>query len=72
MLGIIGKDVRNKWVKETMHNKSCDTPIRSRLLNRKYYTVNKQFIVYFAPDVNISQEMTMRWKTVNLLYAKKS
>ena len=41
--------VRNKWVKKQMHKKSCNKPIRQRSwLNRKYYTVNKQFTVYFV------------------------
>ena len=40
--------VRNKWVKATMHYKSCNKPIRVSWLYRKYYTVNKQFTVYFA------------------------
>ncbi|CAB4016436.1 Hypothetical predicted protein [Paramuricea clavata] len=40
--------VRNKWVKETMHQKTCNKPIRTFWPYRKYYTVNKQFTVYFA------------------------
>ncbi|CAB4037745.1 Hypothetical predicted protein [Paramuricea clavata] len=40
--------VRNKWVKARMHEKSCNKPIRTFWPNRKYYTVNKQFTVYFA------------------------
>ncbi|CAB3993058.1 Hypothetical predicted protein [Paramuricea clavata] len=47
--------VRNKWVKLTMHGKSCNKPIRTFSLYRKYYTVNKQFTVYFAP---VSQNFT--------------
>ncbi|CAB4002242.1 Hypothetical predicted protein [Paramuricea clavata] len=39
--------VRNYWVKATMHEKSCNKPIRDIRLSRKYYTVNKQFTVYF-------------------------
>ena len=41
--------VRNKWVKLKMHEKSCNKPIRTFWLNRKYYTVNKQFTIYDAP-----------------------
>ena len=41
--------VRNKWVKATMHYKTCNKPIRGFWLYRQYYTVNKQFTVYFAP-----------------------
>jgi hypothetical protein len=41
--------VRNKWVKARMHQKSCNKPIRESWLNRQYYTVNKQFTVYYAP-----------------------
>ena len=41
--------VRNKWVKLTMHEKSCNKPIRRFWLYRKYYTVNKQFTVYDVP-----------------------
>ncbi|CAB3998556.1 Hypothetical predicted protein [Paramuricea clavata] len=41
--------VRNKWVKATMHEKSCNKPIRTFWFHRKYYTVNKQFTVYVAP-----------------------
>ena len=41
--------VRNKWVKLTMHEKSCNKPIRRFWLYRKYYTVNKQFTVYDGP-----------------------
>jgi hypothetical protein len=40
--------VRNKWVKATMHQKSCNKPIKESWLNRQYYTVKKQFTVYFA------------------------
>jgi hypothetical protein len=40
--------VRNNWIKETMHEKSCNKPIRQTWLYRKYYTVNKQLTVYFA------------------------
>ncbi|CAB3981152.1 Hypothetical predicted protein, partial [Paramuricea clavata] len=41
--------VRNKWVKATMHQKSFNKPIRElQWLYRQYYTVNKQFTVYFA------------------------
>ena len=40
--------VRNKLVKATMHEKSCNKPIRESWLNRQYYTVTKQFTVYFA------------------------
>ncbi|CAB4023182.1 Hypothetical predicted protein, partial [Paramuricea clavata] len=40
--------VRNKWVKAKMHEKSCNKPIRTVRLPRKYYTVNKQFTVYYA------------------------
>ena len=40
--------VRNKWVKGTMHQKSCNKPIRESWLYRKYYTVNKQFTVYLG------------------------
>ena len=32
-----------------MHRTSCNKPIREYRLFRKYYTVNKQFTVYFAP-----------------------
>ncbi|CAB3993513.1 Hypothetical predicted protein [Paramuricea clavata] len=42
--------VRNKWVKETMHQKTCNKPIRTTWLYRKYYTVNKQFTVYSGGD----------------------
>ncbi|CAB3993515.1 Hypothetical predicted protein [Paramuricea clavata] len=41
--------VRNKWVKATMHEKSCNKPNRNFWLYRTYYTVNKQFTVYSAP-----------------------
>ena len=43
-------------------------------INARHYTVTKQFTVYLAPTVgvNISQEITMGWETVNLIYAKKS
>ena len=41
--------VRNKWVKATMHGKSCNKPIRRSWFSRKYYTVNKQFTLYLAP-----------------------
>ena len=41
--------VRNKWLEATMPHESCNKPIRTFWLNRKYYTVNKQFIVYDAP-----------------------
>ena len=40
--------VRNKWVKEQMHKKSCNKPIKTFWFYRKYYTVNKQFTVYLA------------------------
>ena len=40
--------VRNDWVKKTMHYKSCNKPIRTRRLYRPYYTVSKQFTVYFS------------------------
>ncbi|CAB3987510.1 Hypothetical predicted protein [Paramuricea clavata] len=49
--------VRNKWVKLTMHQKSCNKPIRTFWLNRKYYTVNKQLTVYDAPK---SQNFTRK------------
>ena len=39
--------LRNKWVKATMHYKTCNKPIS---LIRQYYTVNKQFIVYSGGD----------------------
>ncbi|CAB4007777.1 Hypothetical predicted protein [Paramuricea clavata] len=39
--------VRNEWVKARMHYKSCNKPIRESGLYRKYYTVNKQFTVYY-------------------------
>ena len=39
---------RNKWIKGRMHKKSCNKPIRTSRLNRKYYTVNKQFTVFYA------------------------
>jgi hypothetical protein len=65
--------VRNKWVTERMPLKSCQKPIRAHWLNRRYYTVNKQFTVYFAAiGINISQEMIMGCETVNLLHAMKS
>ena len=41
--------LRNYWVKLTIHEKSCNKPIRATWLNRKYYTVNKQFTVYDGP-----------------------
>ncbi|CAB4023183.1 Hypothetical predicted protein [Paramuricea clavata] len=40
--------VRNKWVKAKMHEKSCNKPISTVRLPRKYYTVNKQFTIYYA------------------------
>ena len=40
--------VRNKWVKATMLQKSCNKPIRILRIYRNYYTVNKQFTVYFV------------------------
>ena len=40
--------LRNGWVKETKHRKSCNKPIRSFRLNRPYYVVGKQFTVYFS------------------------
>ncbi|CAB4031068.1 Hypothetical predicted protein [Paramuricea clavata] len=40
--------VRNKWVKERIHKKSCNKPIRESWLYREYYSVNKQFTVYSA------------------------
>ncbi|CAB3981159.1 Hypothetical predicted protein [Paramuricea clavata] len=40
--------VRNKRVKAKIHQKSCNKPIRESWLYQKYYTVNKQFTVYFA------------------------
>ena len=40
--------VRNNWIKAKMHEKSCNKPIRFAWFYRKYYTVNKQFTVYFA------------------------
>ncbi|CAB4018002.1 Hypothetical predicted protein [Paramuricea clavata] len=40
--------MRNKWVKATVHQKSCNKPIKESWLNRQYYTVKKQFTVYFA------------------------
>ncbi|CAB4041391.1 Hypothetical predicted protein [Paramuricea clavata] len=40
--------VRNKRVKLTMHYKSCNEPIKDFLSHRQYYTVNKQFTVYFV------------------------
>ncbi|CAB3981153.1 Hypothetical predicted protein [Paramuricea clavata] len=41
--------VRNKWVKATMHQKSCNKAIRElQWFYRPYYTVNKQFTVYFV------------------------
>ncbi|CAB4020878.1 Hypothetical predicted protein [Paramuricea clavata] len=42
--------LRNKWVKETMHEKSCNKLFRTFRFPRKYYTVNKQFTVYLAPN----------------------
>ncbi|CAB3981158.1 Hypothetical predicted protein [Paramuricea clavata] len=41
--------VRNKWVKATMHQKSCNKPNTLSSLYRKYYTVNKQSTLYLAP-----------------------
>ena len=41
--------VRNKWVKPRMHRKICNTPIRIIWPYRVYYTVSKQFTVYFPP-----------------------
>ena len=41
--------VRNDWVKERMHLKSCKKPDRTSSFYRLYYTVNKQFTVYVAP-----------------------
>ncbi|CAB3993516.1 Hypothetical predicted protein [Paramuricea clavata] len=41
--------VRNKWLKATMHQQSCNKPIRESRLYRNYYTVNKEFTVYFVP-----------------------
>ena len=38
--------VRNKWVKATMHKKSCNKPTGESWLYREYYTVNKQFTAY--------------------------
>ncbi|CAB4018003.1 Hypothetical predicted protein [Paramuricea clavata] len=40
--------MRNKWVKATVHQKSCNKPIKESWLNRQYYTVKKQFTVYYA------------------------
>ena len=40
--------VRNKWVKATMHQKSCNKPIRESWLSTKHYAVNKQFTVYLG------------------------
>ena len=41
---------RNKWVKAKIQQKSCNKLIRELwLYRRKYYTVNKQFTVYYAP-----------------------
>ncbi|CAB3981155.1 Hypothetical predicted protein [Paramuricea clavata] len=42
--------LRSKWVKATMHKKSCNKPITTFWFHRKYYTVNKQFIVYRVPE----------------------
>jgi hypothetical protein len=33
-----------------MHEKSCNKPIRIFSFYQKYYTVNKQFTVYLAPE----------------------
>ena len=40
--------MRNAWVKERMHFKSCNEPTRTRWLYRPYYTVSKQFTVHLA------------------------
>ena len=39
--------LRNKWIKATMHWKSCDTS-RTTGLYKKYYAINKQFTVYLS------------------------
>ena len=41
--------LRNKWVKRTMHYKSCNKPIRFRRIRRKFYTVRKDFSVLILP-----------------------
>ncbi len=41
--------LRNDWVKNSMHLKSCNKPNRTFWLHQKYYTVSKQFTVYYAP-----------------------
>ncbi|CAB3995319.1 Hypothetical predicted protein [Paramuricea clavata] len=43
-------ELRNDWGKATMHKKTCNKPIRTSWLYRKYYTVNKQFTVYSGGD----------------------
>ncbi len=43
--------VRNDWVKGRMHLKSCNKPNRTRWLRRPYYTVSKQFTVYYADTI---------------------
>ena len=37
--------LRNKWVKRTMHYKSCNKPISINRIPRKFYTVRKDFSV---------------------------
>ncbi len=40
--------LRNAWVKNQMHLKSCNKPIRTSSLHQRYYTVSKQFTVYYT------------------------
>ena len=40
--------LRNDWVKDRMHYKTCNKPSRGFWLYRIYYTVNKQLTVYYA------------------------
>ena len=42
--------VRNKWVKEKNHPKSCNKPIRALWFIQAYYTVNKMFTVFSGGD----------------------
>ena len=42
--------LRNKWIKEKMHLKSCNEPNHKFWFYKKYYAVDKHFTVYLPPS----------------------
>ena len=63
--------VRNKWVKITMHSKSCNQPTDDIMIPRKFYTVRKDFSVLILPTDQVIAKYDYGVLKGNLIICKE-